>query len=223
VNKGLATFLGATGRLMESAITPETDGSTPPTSTFIRTVPPASVIDDLARGRRSQFNPLPQPPLPRPLLPTETEIPLPQQTVFDLLTRPGSSTVVPSVGLVPETESLLTPEEEASFVDVEEEEPLVVEGVVEEGPTPELKEFLTPALPLTQTAASLSSGEAAEESPRTAAALAESERSVRGLTAKERAAQRFEVFRAQLRIMGRPTDDESVKDYIYELEQSEKP
>ena len=34
VNKGLATFLGATGRLMESAITPETDGSTPPPSTF---------------------------------------------------------------------------------------------------------------------------------------------------------------------------------------------
>jgi hypothetical protein len=210
VNKGLATFLGATGRLMESAITPETDGSTPPSSTFLRTVPPASVVDDLARGRGS-FNPLPQPPLPRPLLPTETETPLPQQTVFELLTRPGASTVVPSVGLVPETESLLTPEEEATFVDVE--------GIVEEEPSPELKEFLTPALPLTQTAASLSSGEAAEESPRTAAALAESERSVRGLTAKERAAQRFEVFRAQLRIMGRPTDDESVKDYIYELEQ----
>jgi murein DD-endopeptidase MepM/ murein hydrolase activator NlpD len=99
-----------------------------------------------------------------------------EQTVLDLALRPHVDTpLVPNPdALYPEGESLLTPEEEATFVDAsgeeeggyvplrqEEEEPIVVEGVIEEGVSPELP--LEEAPPTIETSQSLATGLAAEE------------------------------------------------------------
>lgn len=128
--RAVYNFLGAAtepelpGRALSTEAQPERDPQPPPRF-FTSPVIPISVAADLAAGRA--VNPLPQPPPPQPLLP-ESETPLPERTVLDLMERE------PDPGLVPtyrgERLEEAAPDELDEFVDVEEQPLEVVEQPV---------------------------------------------------------------------------------------------
>lgn len=189
-------FIAGTGRVLESS--PVEQGANPPPSVFLATAPPANLLDDLQRGgldeEKRRVAELLTSPTPRfvpkstpaqlegepPQLLPETEIVDAlggEKTVLDLALRPRvDAPIVPEpLALYPEGESLLSPEEEDSFVDASgEEEPAVtVEGI----PEPE-----TPLAPtqqaLLKSLSSLVDGKGAEELPLTAESLTRGEGSL---------------------------------------------
>lgn len=151
--------------------------------------PPASVVDDLAARRLVQNTPVERiflTEVPEPLIP-ETETPLPEHTILDLMTRTSVSPLVPNpLDLYPEGEDV--------FMDVmneepnADEEPIVVQG----------EEYTSPELPLEEepqkieTSASLVSGEGENQEPQTAATLVRvrTEAQLEGDRKKTEAAQR---------------------------------
>ena len=149
-------YLERSGRALATEAQPQRDPQPPPRF-FESPVVPPSVVDDLAARRVA--NPLPQPPPPLPLLP-ETETPLPERTVLDLMERE------PDPGLVPAPDAIAAPVGEIQLLPEQPEEALPEElddfHDPEEEPTEE--DVLTPALPLevyerpTFTAASLAGG-----------------------------------------------------------------
>ena len=156
---------GATGSLrfigdaLVRAAEPEPDFFRP-------SAPPASVIDDLAARvyRNAQNAPVDRIFLteePEPLIP-EGETPLPEQTILDLMNRPAASALVPEpLALYPEGESLISEDE---FVDATgEEEPIEVEGLVEQNISPELPLEEEPLR--VETAATLAEGGGAPDVP----------------------------------------------------------
>lgn len=118
---------------------------TPPTpaNPFIVSSPPFSVLADVEARRRN----LPPPPYAPPLVspfPVETQTfipPEPARLPPPFVPEPAPTRLVPEQKqLIPETETLVSPSEDV-FYDPEEvftEEPIVVEGEVIEGPSPEL-------------------------------------------------------------------------------------
>ena len=190
-------FIAGTGRVLESS--PVEQGANPPPSVFTATPPPANLIDDLQRGGLSQEQrrvaDLLASPTPRfvpkqtaelvgqpPQLIPESEVADAlggEQTILDLALRPQvDAPLVPDpLALYPEGESLLSPEEEDSFVDAEGgEEPVVVEGEPEPQLSPELPLVEVP--PSFETSASLVDGKGAEDLPLTPASIVQGEGSL---------------------------------------------
>ena len=102
------------GRALATEAQPQLDPQPPPRF-FVSPVVPPSVVDDLAARRAA--NPLPQPPPPLPLLP-ETETPLPERTVLDLMERE------PDPGLVPAPDAIAAPVGEIQLLPEQPEEAL---------------------------------------------------------------------------------------------------
>ena len=211
------------GRALATEAQPQRDPQPPPRF-FVSPVVPPSLVDDLAARRAA--NPLPQPPPPLPLLP-ETETPLPERTVLDLMEREPDPGLVPApaviaapvgdIQLLPEHPEEALPEELDDFHDPEEEP--------EDVPALSLEVFERP----TFTAASLAGGggevipaetAASLTRPRTAAQL---EGDLKKSEAAERKrAEREELIRKygdEMRALGFiKNGDYDVKRYLKERE-----
>ena len=109
-----SAYLERSGRALATEAQPERDPQPPPRF-FESPVVPPSMVDDLAARRVA--NPLPQPPTPLPLLP-ETETPLPERTVLDLMEREPDPGLVPAPAVVaPVGDIQLLPEQPEEELD----------------------------------------------------------------------------------------------------------